>query len=168
MSTIIRMEFTSPWGPLLLGDFEEKLVLCDWKNRKDRQKLDRRIEKYYAAHFHRGISPLIKDCIEQLEFYAESKCKEIKIPYLCAGTDFQKLVWNALKQIPYGTTCSYKELAQRINRPRAVRAVASAVGANALSLIIPCHRVVGSGGELTGYAGGIEAKRRLLTLEAEK
>jgi len=82
------------------------------------------------------------------------------------GTPFQKSVWQALAQIPYGDTVSYMDIAKSIGKPKAIRAVATAIGANALSIVIPCHRVVGSDGDLRGYAGGLEAKKRLLALEA--
>lgn len=83
------------------------------------------------------------------------------------GTDFQQRVWQELLQIPYGETISYLHLANHIGRPRAVRAVASACGANLMSIIIPCHRVIGNDGTVTGYAGGVDAKRFLLELEAK-
>jgi len=161
------MEYNSPWGPMVLGELEGALVLCDWKGRKDSQKMERRIERFFAAQMHSGTSPLLISCIKELESYAAGTRKTaINIPYRCAGTDFQNEVWEAIGHIPFGTTCSYKELAQRIGRPHSIRAVAAAAGANALSLIIPCHRVIGSGGDLTGYAGGLEAKKALLMLEA--
>ncbi len=83
------------------------------------------------------------------------------------GSEFQEKVWTHLQKIPYGETISYKELSRRMGNEMAIRAVAAANGANAISIIIPCHRIVGSKGELTGYAGGIAAKRKLLKLETE-
>ena len=85
---------------------------------------------------------------------------------LTVGTSFQDSVWEALQQLPYGNTTSYRQLADILGRPSAVRAVAAASGANALSILIPCHRVIGSNGRLTGYAGGLEAKAGLLALES--
>ena len=82
-----------------------------------------------------------------------------------AGTDFQKQTWKALQTIPYGQTLSYIELAQKLGKPRAVRAVAKANAANALSIIIPCHRIIGNNGQLVGYAGGLETKKALLKQE---
>jgi len=82
------------------------------------------------------------------------------------GTDFQRSVWDGLMQIPYGTTFSYLELAKRIDNEKAVRAVASASGANAISILIPCHRIIGANGDLVGYAGGLPAKKKLLELES--
>lgn len=90
------------------------------------------------------------------------------IPLMTAGTDFQKSVWSRLNGIPSGKTISYRSLACDIGRPQSVRAIANAVGANALSIFIPCHRVVGSDGSLTGYAGGLAAKQFLLGLEQQR
>ena len=102
---------------------------------------------------------------EQLGEYFRSKRKEFDIPFRFVGTDFQVSVWNQLFQIPYGTKISYLELSQVLGNQKAIRAVAMANGANALSIIIPCHRVVGSYGKLVGYAGGLNAKKGLLSLE---
>ena len=91
--------------------------------------------------------------------------KEFDIPLAPQGTDFQKKVWKALQNINYGTTASYKEIAQKINNPKAVRAVGMANNQNPIAIIIPCHRVIGSNGKLVGYAGGLELKQKLLELE---
>ena len=100
-----------------------------------------------------------------LDAYFRLERKSFDVPLLTVGTDFQKQVWDALQEIPYGKTCSYGELAERIGQPKAVRAVANANGANAISLFIPCHRIIGSDYSLTGYGGGLEAKKFLLELE---
>lgn len=96
-------------------------------------------------------------------FSGEKICFEFQL--LFAGTDFQREVWNALLDIPYGATVSYGELARKIGRPKAVRAVANANGANPISIFVPCHRVIGSDGSLTGYGGGLDVKEYLLRLE---
>jgi len=103
--------------------------------------------------------------VSQLEEYFSGQRREFTVPLEFAGTEFQCRVWSELKKIPYGETVSYAELARRIGNPAAVRAVAAAVGANPISIFVPCHRVVGSDGSLTGYAGGLDAKRLLLDLE---
>ena len=90
------------------------------------------------------------------------------IPILMVGTDFQKNVWNALIKVPYGYTSTYLQLAKNINNEKAVRAVASANGANSIGLIVPCHRIIGNNGELVGYGGGLPIKKRLLKLEQSK
>ena len=98
-------------------------------------------------------------------FYFQKKSHHFNLPLLFAGTQFQQNVWQQLLKIDYGKTISYLMLAQRINNVSAIRAVASANGANAISIIVPCHRVIGSNNELVGYAGGVDVKRKLLLLE---
>ena len=102
----------------------------------------------------------------QLEAYFAGRLRAFALPLDARGTSFQLQVWEALRAIPYGVTISYSELARRIGRPSAARAVGRAVGQNPLAIVVPCHRVVGSGGALTGFAWGIERKRRLLEFEA--
>ncbi|AQQ68375.1 methylated-DNA--[protein]-cysteine S-methyltransferase [Microbulbifer agarilyticus] len=102
---------------------------------------------------------------EQLEAYFAGELQSFDLPQGAAGTPFQQSVWRALCAIPFGETRSYRELAEAIGNPKAVRAVARANGANPLSIVVPCHRVIGADGSLTGYAGGIEMKARLLALE---
>ncbi len=105
--------------------------------------------------------------IAQLEGYFAGERSDFDVPVELAGTPFQRRVWNALRSIPYGQTISYGELARRIDQPSAVRAVGLANGRNPVSVIVPCHRVIGANGTLTGYGGGVERKRRLLDLEAQ-
>ena len=108
---------------------------------------------------------MIGHAVKELdEYFGGARCG-FDIPLLLTGTSFQKEVREALTAIPFGETVSYAEIARRIGRPHAVRAVANAIGSNPLSIFIPCHRVVGSDGSLTGYAGGLGAKLRLLELE---
>lgn len=102
---------------------------------------------------------------EQLSAYFSGELQGFDLPLDAAGTPFQRSVWQALRAIPFGETRSYRELAEAIGNPRAVRAVARANGANPLSIVVPCHRVIGADGTLTGYAGGLEMKARLLALE---
>ena len=105
---------------------------------------------------------MLQEACAQLHQYFEGERQTFTLPLRLVGTAFQQEIWEVLRKIPYGQTCSYAAIAQQIGRPRAVRAVANAIGANPLSLLIPCHRVIGSSGKLTGYAGGLEAKRLLL------
>ena len=111
------------------------------------------------------ISAPLQEAVFQLQDYFEGKrtCFDLKLNP--RGTDFQKEVWTALLEIPYGTTCSYLDLAKKLGRPKAVRAVASAIGKNPLWIMVPCHRVIGTDGSLTGYAGGLWRKKELLQLE---
>jgi methylated-DNA-[protein]-cysteine S-methyltransferase len=113
------------------------------------------------------LTPLEIECKEQLEEYLAGKRKKFSISIYISGTSFQQKVWNEMMKIPYGKTISYKELAEKIKKPKAYRAVANACGANKIPIIIPCHRVVATSG-LGGYSAGIEIKRKLLHLEQKK
>jgi len=153
------------YGELILGSFEEQLCLCDWRYRKMRATIDRRIQNGLAARYIESNSPAIEHAKSQLSEYFAGIRKRFDLPLLMRGTDFQKAVWQALIEVPHAETSTYAALAQQIGRPKAVRAVATANGANALSIFIPCHRIIGSNGQLVGYAGGLRAKRKLLELE---
>lgn len=110
-------------------------------------------------------SPILQACVEQLEAYFAGRLYHFDLPLNPVGTHFQGEVWTALQQIPYGQVRSYGDIARAIEHPKAFRAVGMANNRNPISIIIPCHRVVGSNGEMTGYGGGLDIKIRLLTLE---
>lgn len=109
---------------------------------------------------------ILKQAVKELTEYFKGKRTHFDVPLNPTGTEFQKAVWNELTRIPYGETISYQELAIRINKPKAVRAVGAANGKNPLWMIVPCHRVIGKNGSMTGYAGGISLKKKLLLLES--
>jgi methylated-DNA-[protein]-cysteine S-methyltransferase len=115
--------------------------------------------------FTKAETPLIKKTAAQIEEYLTGKRKQFTVPIALYGTEFQLAVWGALQIIPYGETRSYKEIAAFIGKPKALRAVGMANNRNPISIIVPCHRVIGSNGSLTGYGGGLPLKRRLLELE---
>ena len=157
--------YESPCGTLLLGSFDDMLCLCDWQVQKHRDHADRRLKRVLNAEFEDGTSDVIEEAVTQLDEFFAKKRQAFSIPLLFVGTDFQKTVWHDLLTIPYGETISYGDMARRIGMPKAVRAVANANGANAISIFAPCHRVIGSDGSLTGYGGGLAAKKMLLELE---
>ncbi len=111
------------------------------------------------------VSASKSDAVQQLKEYFQGRRQNFDLPLAPTGTAFQNQVWKALVKIPYGTTTSYGELAKQIGRPKASRAVGAANGKNPLAIVVPCHRVIGSNGKLTGYAGGLERKAALLQLE---
>lgn len=124
----------------------------------------RRIE--FGSHGKNShSSPLMRETIRQLRLYFAGELREFDLPLELLGTDFQKRVWSALLTIPYGQTRSYTEIAQQIGATRAVRAVGAANGRNPIPIIVPCHRVIGASGNLVGFGGGLEWKRKLLDLE---
>jgi len=110
-------------------------------------------------------TPVLRETAEQLDAYFAGKRKSFDLPLEPRGTAFERRVWRALVRIPYGKTFCYGEIARRLGKPKAFRAVGAANGKNPISVIIPCHRLIGKGGDLTGYGGGLERKRRLLELE---
>jgi methylated-DNA-[protein]-cysteine S-methyltransferase len=165
MAYITTQLYSSPYGNLVLGAFDNKLCLCNWQNKKNKVAVNKRLLKHLNAEFIEGDSPVLKQTIAQLDDYFSNKRTTFELPLLMVGTDFQKQVWQTLLKIPYGHTISYQQLAQNIANEKAVRAAANANAANAISIIVPCHRIIGIHGNLVGYAGGLEAKQGLLKLE---
>ena len=165
MKSIHFQYYPSPFGELILGSFEDKLCLCDWRHRKGRRAIDSRLQNGLKALMVEKNSTVLTKTKKQLNEYFNGKRQTFDIPVLTVGTDFQKSVWQALVDIPFGNTSTYLKIAETINNKTAIRAVANANGANALSIIIPCHRIIGSNGKMVGYAGGLPAKQKLLSLE---
>ncbi|WP_296124989.1 methylated-DNA--[protein]-cysteine S-methyltransferase [uncultured Bacteroides sp.] len=165
LNVIQIQRYHSPCGDLILGSFQGKLCLCDWAVEKHRDVVDIRLRKVLKASYEEKTSDVIQETSQQLDEYFDGKRPAFDIPLLFVGTEFQKKVWRRLLEIPYGKTISYGELAKQLDMPKAVRAVANANGANAISIIAPCHRVIGSDHSLTGYGGGLTAKKMLLDLE---
>lgn len=135
-----------------LGDYIE----CDQLNEKGSQNSKVENGKLVLAR-----------ALHQLKRYFDGELTHFDLPLAAKGTDFQQQVWHTLTTIPYGATWSYQDIANAIGNPKAVRAVGLANGKNPISIIVPCHRVIGKNGKLTGYAGGVECKQGLLKLEAE-
>ena len=148
----------SPVGQLTLVANDVALVAVLWENDDPG-----RVRVGLSAE--RSDHPILHQATEQLASYFAGRLRTFSVPLHFRGTDFQKSVWAALLAIPFGETRSYAEIARAIGRPSAVRAVGAANGRNPLSIIVACHRVVGSDGSLTGFAGGLDAKRYLLALE---
>lgn len=165
MNTIKITHYDTPAGQLIIGSIDNEICLCDWMLEKRRKRIDHRIQKNLLAKYEDGSSPMIEKCISQLNEYFTGQRTSFDIPVRFSGTNFQNKVWSALMEIPFGETTSYGALAARIGMPTAVRAVANANASNPISILVPCHRVIGSDGSLTGYGGGLEAKRILLALE---
>lgn len=152
-------------GELILGSYEGKLCLLDFRYRKMRTAIDNRIRSGLNVEFILKDDETLERTRKQLDEYLDGTRTRFDIPILMVGTDFQKAVWNVLMEVSYGKTASYLDLAIAIDNGNAVRAVAGANGANAIAMIIPCHRIIGSNGELVGYGGGLAVKKKLLDLE---
>jgi methylated-DNA-[protein]-cysteine S-methyltransferase len=165
MRKIIIKTYSTPAGEVLLGAFNDKLCLADWKYRKMRKQVDSRIQEGLNAEYKEGNADVLEQAEQELEAYFSGGRREFDVPMLWVGTDFQKKVWNALTQIPFGQTETYLGLSRLLGNEKAIRAIATANGANAISILVPCHRIIGSNGDLVGYAGGLPAKKKLLKLE---
>ena len=162
---ICLQTYLSPCGELVLGSYGEQLCLCDWRAGRRHERVMARVSRCLKADFVEKGSLLTLRAAAQLDEFFARKRIAFDLPLLLSGTDFQKKVWLNLLKIPYGQTLSYRETADMLAMPQAVRAIANANGANAISIIIPCHRVIGNNGSLTGYGGGLAAKQFLLELE---
>lgn len=165
MANIGISYFQTPFGELILGSWSQELCLCDWRYRKMRSTIDERIQSGLNAPYSEGESDVLDETKIQLNQYFKGDRQQFDLPLLLLGSEFQKQVWNELLKIPYGKTDSYLGLSKKMGNKEAVRAVAAANGANAIAIIVPCHRILGSDGNLTGYAGGVHTKKKLLRLE---
>ena len=152
-------------GELILGSFEGKLCLLGFGYEDMAGAVGGRIKKGLGAVFVEQDDEVLAETRKQIDEYLNGRRREFGIPLLLVGTGFQKRVWEALMRVPYGSTSTYRRIAENIGSPKAVRAVGNACKANAISTIVPCHRIIGSGGRLVGYGGGLPLKEELLKLE---
>jgi methylated-DNA-[protein]-cysteine S-methyltransferase len=171
MREILRLltdRFETPIGEMMIAaDEDGNLRAAEWTDHPER--VLHLLQRYYGkngftltpVHNPGGLTDAMKS------YFAGELASIDELPTQTAGTPFQREVWRSLREIPCGTTISYGQLAERIGRPSAVRAVGLANGANPIGVVVPCHRVIGSGGSLTGYGGGIERKRWLLNHECK-
>lgn len=164
MNTFLRTQIETPLGTMYSCATNKGICLLEFDNRK---KLDVQF-KNLGGTIENGESPFFTQLRKELEEYFNKERTEFTIPLDFVGTDFQKRVWAELVKVPHGKTVSYKQLANRVGDEKAVRAVANANAMNKIAIIVPCHRVIGSDGSLTGYAGGLDRKQHLLTLEGAK
>lgn len=166
-TTIYIDRFTTPLGPMFICATEQGICLLEFTDRRMLEREFADLQKRLKTTIIAGHPPLIEQAKQQISDYFSGTRQQFDLPLHTPGSDFQNLVWQGLKQIPYGQTRSYKQQAQHIGRPQSVRAVANANGMNRIAIMIPCHRVIGSDGSLTGYAGGLARKKWLLEHEAK-
>ncbi|MBU1050563.1 methylated-DNA--[protein]-cysteine S-methyltransferase [Candidatus Bipolaricaulota bacterium] len=164
--TIVHVQrMLSPLGPLLAGATQTGICLLEFADRRMLETQLMRLQTRLNAELLPGTSPYFDSLGIQLTEYFEGARKDFDLPLVMAGTVFQESAWNSLRDIPFGETRSYQQQADTIGQPSAVRAVARANGDNRIAILIPCHRVIGKNGRLTGYGGGLWRKRALLELE---
>ena len=159
------MRLETPLGTMYAGAVEQGICLLEFTDRKMLETELKSLSKLLNARIIQGANKHFNLLSDQLGEYFEGKRKEFSVPLFTPGSEFQQTVWKELQNIPYGSTRSYKQQAQALKRPEAIRAVANANGMNRISILIPCHRVIGEDGNLTGYGGGIWRKKWLLDME---
>ncbi|MGO2354233.1 MAG: bifunctional transcriptional activator/DNA repair enzyme AdaA [Marinomonas foliarum] len=164
-AVILIDRLTTPIGPMFVCATEEGICLLEFVDRRMLETEFEDLQRRLKAPIVAGENAHIKQLKQELAEYFSGKRSEFNVPLHTPGTDFQNAVWQMLGTIPFGETASYQEQATRLNNPKAVRAVARANGMNRVAIVIPCHRVIGKDGSLTGYAGGLERKRWLLDHE---
>lgn len=156
---------TTPLGEMLVCGNENGIALLEFTDRKNVQHQIENLQKHTNSKIIKKEIPIFKKVQSQLNEYFNQKRTTFDIPLQFFGTDFQKNVWHILTQIPYGKTFTYTQQAELLGDKKKVRAVANANGKNKIAIIVPCHRVIGTNGKLTGYAGGIWRKQELLKIE---
>lgn len=162
INTII---ITTPLGEMVAGATDEGVCLLEFSDRRMLPTEYKDLTRLLKTTFEDGKNRHLKALKKQLKEYFDGKRKEFSIPLVTPGSEFQKAVWKELQNIQFGSTRSYHEQSITLNRPGSIRAIANANGTNRISIVIPCHRVIGSDGRLTGYGGGLKRKKWLLDHE---
>lgn len=157
----------TPLGPMIAISDEEALYLLEFVNRRGLEREIERLRNILRAAIIPGKTEIIDSIERELKWYFKGELKQFLTPIMMVGTPFQKSVWSELMKIPIGKTCSYSDIAKKLENTGAVRAVGSANGANQIAIVIPCHRVINSDGQLGGYGGGLARKKWLLEHEAK-
>ncbi len=162
---VIATTCTTPLGTMVAAAVEEGVVLLEFGDIARWQQQAPTLRRWFQGPGGGGRASASRELFAELEQYFAGTLKKFTVPLVLRGTPFELSVWRALQAIPYGETCSYADIARTVKNPKAVRAVGSANGRNRLAIIVPCHRVVNTGGKLGGYGGGLWRKVRLLQVE---
>lgn len=163
--TVDTMHIATPCGTMVIGAYNDNLCMAQWNIPAKLIPTLRRLNNYFGTSCRESINDVLLSAKNQLDNYFALPGYIPAAKIITFGTPFENRVWDSLKDIPYGTVATYRQIAERIGMPGAVRAVASAIGRNPCSIFVPCHRVIGTDGSLTGYAGGLDAKAFLLKSE---
>jgi len=167
-TTVITMtELATPLGPMLAGATRHGVCLLEFNTRIRLEKEFAELKKMLSAEMEPGRNLHLDQLEKELAEYFEGTRKTFSVPLHTPGNEFSQTVWQSLMEIPFGKTISYKEQAALMKNPKAIRAIAATNGRNRLAIIIPCHRVIGSNGTMTGYAAGIDKKKWLLKFERD-
>ncbi len=162
---ILINRLTTPLGPMFVCATDLGICLLEFTDRKMLETEFKDLQKRLNAEILIGENSHIKQLKKELQEYFDGQRKQFEVELDTPGTDFQQEAWNALQEIPFGTTSTYEQQAQKLNQPKAIRAVGRANGMNKISIVVPCHRIIGKNGNLMGYGGGIERKKWLIEFE---
>ncbi|MFC3161566.1 O-6-methylguanine DNA methyltransferase [Chryseobacterium arachidis] len=165
MEIIYRKTIQTPLGEMFACAVEEGICLLEFTDRKNIEKQLQSLSKSLDSEIIEKDHQHFRQLEEELKEYFEGRRSKFEVPLYISGTEFQRKVWQLLIEIPMGEIRTYKQQSEFLGNPKAIRAVGTANGINKIAILIPCHRVIGSNGELTGYAGGIWRKQKLLELE---
>lgn len=165
MEIIYKKTIQTPLGEMAACAIEQGICLLEFTDRKNFEKQFVSLSKALKAEIEEGNHRYFIQLEEELKEYFDGKRETFDVPLYITGTPFQERVWQLLREIPMGETRTYKQQSEFLGNPKAIRAVGTANGINKIAILIPCHRVIGSNGELVGYAGGIWRKQKLLELE---
>jgi AraC family transcriptional regulator of adaptative response/methylated-DNA-[protein]-cysteine methyltransferase len=164
-TVVYLMRLQTPLGPMLAGATDTAVCLLEFADRRRLELQARRIRKHFGALLLAASNATLERLQSELDAYFGGSLRRFTVPLDFPGSAFQQSVWRKLQEIPFGETVSYSDIAAALGAPRAVRAVARANGDNRIAILIPCHRVIGANGDLTGYGGGLWRKKRLLEIE---
>ena len=159
------LKLSTPLGDMVAASYYDRLCLLEFADRKRPETILKPLAGKLKAQIKEGTSNTLKLTRKQLGLYFQGKLSRFELPLKTAGTDFQNDVWKQLTKIPHGKTVNYGKIAERVGRPNGARAAGMAIGSNPISIVIPCHRVIGKSGDLTGFAGGLWRKKWLLEHE---
>jgi O-6-methylguanine DNA methyltransferase len=163
---IVFRDLKSPLGEMIAGATDKGVCFLEWHDRGGVERIKQRVEKRYRIPLVKGNNQHLDQLEKELDTYFAGKLKKFKVAIDVTGTPFERKIWEQLLTIPYGETRSYTQIADKLGKPGARRAVGRANGANYLSIVIPCHRVIETNGNLRGYGGKVWRKKYLLELEA--
>lgn len=166
MHKIWTIDIESPLGPMIAGASQQGVSFLEWHDRGGVDRIKERVTKRYKCKLIDSANDLLVLLRDELKRYFDGELREFSVPIDVTGTPFERIVWGELLKIPYGETRSYGQIASALSKPGASRAVGRANGANYLSIVIPCHRVIEANGNLRGYGGKVWRKKALLELES--
>ncbi len=158
-------KLATPLGDMVAASHNNRLCLLEFLDRKKPETIIKPLSKKLDTEVEERVTNTLKLTRKQLKLYFDGKLSRFDLPLKAMGTDFQKSVWKQLARIPHGKTVNYGKIAERVGRPKGTRAAGMAIGSNPISIIVPCHRVIGKSGALTGFAGGLWRKKWLLEHE---